>query len=134
VTPATPDLELDVPATRSSARLVRHACTRLAEEAGWGRPDVSDLQIAVGEACANVVVHAYPADGTGPIHVRMWAARDELTVEIADEGRWVPPELTPGLAMGLPLMSALSDDFAMETSAGGATRVRMTFRNPRASV
>ena len=44
--------------------------------------------MACGEAMANAVEHAFP-DGGGELTVELWlAAEHELTVRVADTGRW----------------------------------------------
>ena len=43
------------------------------------------IGIIVNELVMNAVKYAYP-DGSGPIHVELWAERDEVLLSIADEG------------------------------------------------
>jgi anti-sigma regulatory factor (Ser/Thr protein kinase) len=63
------------------------------------------VALAVIEACANVVVHAYvDADTVGPLELRAHVRGGELIVQVSDEGRGMQPHLDgPGLGMGLPL-------------------------------
>src|SRR3712207_8219612 len=46
---------------------LRHAVVDLARRNGASDAVQTDLALAVGEACANVVVHAYPPGDIGPL-------------------------------------------------------------------
>ena len=56
-----------VPATAENVAALRHAVTRLARLAGASDRVQGDIALAVGEACGNVVMHAYPPGETGPL-------------------------------------------------------------------
>jgi anti-sigma regulatory factor (Ser/Thr protein kinase) len=96
--------------------------TRAALEAfaaGHGASDAvrSAVALAVTEACANVVVHAYvETEAPGSLEVRACIAETVLVVEVADKGRgMVPRPDSPGLGMGLPLIAQMSDGFEILT-------------------
>jgi serine/threonine-protein kinase RsbW len=89
---------------------------------------LSDIKLAVTEACTNVVIHAYP-DGEGPMEVRAALGETELSVVVRDEGRGVVPRAdSPGLGLGLPLIATLTESLELGTGDDDATEVRMTFR------
>ena len=59
---------------------------------------VDDLQLALGEAVANAVEHAYGPDDDGRVRYRITARTDGgLDVAVADDGTWRPPPRRPGL-------------------------------------
>lgn len=93
----------------------------------------TDLLLAVGEACANSVEHAYAGRGPGGV-VRVAVTPDEdgLRIEVRDGGRWRPPPADPGdRGRGLPLMRAVSDDFTVHEDATGTTvAFRLAVRDP----
>src|SRR4051794_28863293 len=60
-------LDLTVPAVAVRVRAVRLAARAFAVEHGVARPD--DVELAVGEACANAVVHAYPDGEPGRLRI-----------------------------------------------------------------
>jgi anti-sigma regulatory factor (Ser/Thr protein kinase) len=81
----------------------------------------------VSEALTNAVIHAYPKRN-GCIHVAAWTAQGELVVEIADDGLGFQTHTdTPGLGMGLGLISQVTDDFTIRQPQSGGTAVRMSF-------
>ncbi len=77
-------------------------------------PDRRDeIVLAVGEAAANAVEHAYRHQAEpGVIDLTLWTESDALCVQIRDHGRWrePPPEPRPvGQGLGLDLMRRLID-------------------------
>ena len=56
-----------VPAVAENVAPLRHAVVDLATRHDAGEDVKTDLALAVGEACANVVVHAYPPGDVGPL-------------------------------------------------------------------
>jgi anti-sigma regulatory factor (Ser/Thr protein kinase) len=93
--------------------LARTVLMRFTERAGAPKTVRSALAVAVTEACANVVLHAYAdRDTPGELEVRACVAGAVLVVEVADEGRGMVPHIeSPGLGLGLPLIAEMSDVF-----------------------
>ena len=65
--------------------------------------------LAVTEACANVAVHAYrDRPVPGDMVVEAVAGQDQMHVTVVDHGSGLAPRFdSPGIGMGLPLMSQL---------------------------
>jgi serine/threonine-protein kinase RsbW len=103
--------------------------TALARAAGASEAQIDDVALAVTEACANAVVHAYARDDApGQVAVRATADDGSLTVVVRDWGTGLgTASLTPGLGMGLPLLRALSHDVELVECADHGVEVRMTF-------
>jgi anti-sigma regulatory factor (Ser/Thr protein kinase) len=64
-----PDIELLLPARAENVAIVRHAFGALGEALDVDPQTLSDILLAVTEACTNVVVHAYPDGREGPLEV-----------------------------------------------------------------
>lgn len=97
---------------------------------------VDDLQLALGEAVANAVEHAYRELPPGEIDYRLERLCDDgdgsVRVEVRDHGRWRPPVEDPGFrGRGLTVIRALGHDVDVETTGSG-TRVRFTLPVPPA--
>ena len=91
---------------------------------------ISSLALAVTEACTNVVLHAYvDAAAPGDLEVRARKADSVLIVEVADDGRGLVPRIdSPGLGLGLPLISQVADVLELRTDrARPGLVVRMQF-------
>ncbi len=116
------------PAVPETVRMLRRAVAEVAADAGATEEQVEAVRLAVSEALTNVAVHAYRGSSPGSVHVSADLAGSELWVLIADDGcglRRNPN--SPGLGVGLALMSAASDDFAIVSRSSGGIEVRMRF-------
>lgn len=122
-----PDLEMTLPARAENVGVVRHVLGAFADTRHIGEDTLDDLRLAVTEACANVVVHAYQG-GAGLMDVIVHAREAELEIGIRDHGRGMAPRTdSPGLGVGLPLMATLAESMELLTPDGGGTEVRMRF-------
>jgi anti-sigma regulatory factor (Ser/Thr protein kinase) len=124
----TPDMELALSARAENIAIVRHALGGLGEAFAVPEPKLSDIRLAVTEACANVVVHAYPEDQEGSMEIHASVDEDELTVLVRDWGRGIRPRPdSPGLGLGLSLIAALAETVQLGHGEQEHTEVRMTF-------
>ncbi|SDO06609.1 SpoIIE family protein phosphatase [Geodermatophilus sp. DSM 45219] len=92
---------------------VRRAVTAWTAAAGLSEDTTEDLQLALGEALANAVEHAYAAaPGEGWCSYRVAREPDgSVRVEVRDTGVWRPPPADRGYrGRGLELISALATD------------------------
>jgi len=123
-----PDLELTLPARAENIAIVRHAFGALGETWGIHEQTLSDVRLAVTEACTNVVVHAYPDGEEGPLEVRAACVERQLTVAVRDRGRGIVPRHdSPGLGLGLPLIASLAESVQLGHGDERHTEVLMTF-------
>jgi anti-sigma regulatory factor (Ser/Thr protein kinase) len=126
--PTSPGFELELAAEADNVPVVRHALRGLLEAAGIADDRIADIALAVTEACANAVLHAYP-DHNGRFEVAATLPADgPLTVTVRDQGAGLTPRVdSPGLGVGLPVMAAIADALEIDTPTGAGTTVRMTF-------
>src|SRR4051794_3911648 len=112
-------LNLEVPATLDAVPRVRRVLT---EFVGPERP-IETMRLAVTEAVANVVVHAYRVRGAdvGTIDVVVRSHDDgSLVVEVDDAGcGMVEDDPTAANGFGVGLMRALTAEFKVETGPRG---------------
>ena len=118
-----------VPAVAENVAPIRHAVVDLAAKAGADDAVRTDVALAVGEACANVVVHAYPPGDVGPLIVHADITDDAIRVNVCDQGQGMTPRPdSPGLGLGLPLIANLADHLEIKDGDGGVgTVVAMRF-------
>lgn len=125
---AAADIALMLPARAENVAIVRHALGALGEVLEVEAQTLSDIRLAVTEACTNVVVHAYPDGRGGPLEVLATLKGEELTVVVRDEGEGITPRRnSPGLGLGLPLIASLAEKVQLGHDAQKRTEVRMTF-------
>ena len=121
------ELDLRLPAEARNLVQLRSTLRRWLKEAAVSEADVNAVLVACGEACANVVQHAYSGQ-TSPGELVMEARLDgeSLQVRVRDHGHW-RPAADRGGGWGLQLMGALMDDVDVEHTPGG-TDVRLRRR------
>jgi GAF domain-containing protein/anti-sigma regulatory factor (Ser/Thr protein kinase) len=111
------ELNLTLPAEPKTLAHARRILRRWLLERGADEGDVAEITIAVSEACANAIEHAYaPSPATFDLHAR---ARDgEITFTIRDGGRWRPPR-GQNRGRGLSIIVAAMDDVQIDRTAQG---------------
>lgn len=125
------ELLVTLPAEAVSIGVVRRRLREWMD--GWDWPDepVDEVVMAVNEAVANVVDHAYRDEvERGSVHVYAWITTDgagrRVVVSITDRGRWRPAPHDPGhRGRGLLMMSSCMASLHIEHSSGG-TAVTMS--------
>ena len=123
---AVPDeLHLRLPAQPKTLAHVRRVLRRWLLSRGAGDADVAEVTIAVSEACANAIEHAY---SPAPAAFELDATGDEneVTIAIRDRGRWRPPRGS-NRGRGLSIMVAAMDDVQIDRTDTG-TQVVMRRR------
>ncbi|MFD5827425.1 SpoIIE family protein phosphatase [Lentzea sp. NPDC060358] len=119
-----------LPAEPHELSALRHTATTWADDAGLSDDAVYDLELALGEAAANVVDHAYPTGGGTFDTTLEWTGRG-VRVTVADQGRWRPAPADKGdRGRGLAMIKALSDSADLDATAEGTT---IRFHVPYAS-
>ncbi|HLJ83845.1 MAG TPA: ATP-binding protein [Candidatus Eremiobacteraceae bacterium] len=112
-----------IPATVSVAR---DRVVRFARRRGFSEERTFDIGLAVGEACANAVMHAAASDSWYCVEAR--GRGDMITVTVADPGAETLPQLArePDRigGLGLFLMRSLMDRVSLDMSPKG-TKVTM---------
>ena len=122
------DVQLTLPARAENVAVVRHALGGLGEALALHPQTLSDVKLAVTEACTNVVVHAY-GEGEGPMEVAASVDGDALRVTVRDEGMGIVPRPdSPGLGLGLPLIATLTESLELGKGSDDRTEVTMIFR------
>ncbi|MBN2561689.1 MAG: ATP-binding protein [Phycisphaerae bacterium] len=80
--------ELRVPGEAQSLALVRMVVTSLAEAAGLTPDEIGKVEIAVDEACTNVLEHAYRTlSPPPPVDLCIQAGKRQIVIDIIDQGK-----------------------------------------------
>jgi anti-sigma regulatory factor (Ser/Thr protein kinase) len=127
LTPLTADrLALRLPADPAVLSSLRRTLRRWLEGLGATEIEVYDVLVAVTEAAANAVEHAYgPGDASFDVEATV-NQEGEVLVLVRDQGRWRPPR-GHNRGRGTLLMQELMDHFEVTTGEEG-TEVRMRRR------
>jgi serine/threonine-protein kinase RsbW len=114
-----------------SATEARHAAVALADRLGASRDTRAGIAVAVTEAVSNVIVHAYRGIARSGVEIALAGDERALEIEIRDRGvGLIPRDDSPGLGLGLGLISELADRVEIADADGGGTCVRLRFALP----
>lgn len=119
------------PGRYESLEEISRFVVQAAKEAGLDENAVYSVELAVDEACTNIVEHAYGGDGKGTIECRCTVLDEGLMVELIDHGRSFNPKKVPkpkiggklsqvksrgaGLYLIMNLMDEVNFDFSKES-------------------
>jgi CHASE3 domain sensor protein/anti-sigma regulatory factor (Ser/Thr protein kinase) len=118
-------IRIELPADRGSVTSARHAVARWLTGAGANQDELYELSVAVGDACANAVEHAYgPGDATFEVGAEL--VNGEVVLDVRDAGSWRDPRGV-NRGRGLQLMNAFTDSVQIDKTEKG-THVRMRRR------
>jgi serine/threonine-protein kinase RsbW len=123
-------LKLSVDANPGELAPIRRAVAELARELGADEEAVARIALAVNEACANVVSHAYEDDEAGTVEVEAWSKGSDVVFSIRDSGTPLAqrPAGTTGAGLGLYLIASMSDDCELRNPDEGGTEILLGFR------
>ena len=110
-----------VPALPTELAGMRHEVAEWARAAAVATAALDDLNLALGEAAANAVDHAYPGR-TGDFTYRVTATAGGMHAQVRDHGRWRPPPVDPGhRGRGLRIIHAVARNTTIDHDEDGTT-------------
>jgi serine/threonine-protein kinase RsbW len=122
-------LHESAPAVPESVGQLRRAIGEFARRHGAADDVVMAVQLAASEAMSNAVIHAFEdRDKPGTLSVTATCEGGALAVVVCDDGTGMRPRPdSPGLGVGLPLMTRSSDSLKFRQRPEGGTEVAMRF-------
>ena len=127
--PYTP-LKIEKAAAAEQLSDVRHQLAAWLRAAAIPDGTAADIILAVNEAAANSVEHAYRGHKPGKVRVEGENDGARVHMRIIDKGSWKTAPADPGVrGRGLVLIRAVSDWLEMHCTPSGTT-VNMSFRVP----
>ena len=133
---------LTVPSHPKYLYVIRSVIFPLAVEAGFGRKEARHIVLAVDEACANIIKHAYGGDTTKTISLAVTDDTASFTVRLSDTGRKVDRsaiaprdlgEVRPG-GLGTHFMTTVFDRVDYDTSPAEGTVLTLEKRKQQVNV
>jgi serine/threonine-protein kinase RsbW len=117
---------------------------QIAGEAGLNEDDVYAVELAVDEACTNIIEHAYAKQKSGEIVCSCEAMSDGLEIVLMDQGKKFSPEGIPepdptlpleqisARGAGLYLMRKMMDEIDFDYDPQQGNKLRMVKRKSSA--
>jgi serine/threonine-protein kinase RsbW len=122
---STRQVRLTIPAKAEYITLCRLALTGISRLRPLADETLSDLKLALTEACSNSVRHAY-GSGEGQVDIRYELHPDRLVVEVTDDGEGFDPAHTrqndgdpPEGGLGIAIIRSIADELEIGTGEGG---------------
>ena len=111
----------------------RHWVARHAQAAGFDAETIFAIELALGEALANVIEHAYQSEAGQEIHLALAIDDSKLSLSIRDFGRkfdqatYRPPKFEEAKegGYGVYLIEQMMDEVVYVSPAGKGTQLQM---------
>jgi serine/threonine-protein kinase RsbW len=123
---------VQTPGEMSFLHRIRDFITGIAAESGINEQDIDNIELAVDEACANVIEHGYdPDDPDKSLTIRMEIDPTRLVLKIIDQGKQFDPrsKQTPNIkqlvemkrdgGLGISLIKRTMDEIDYRTTPEG---------------
>lgn len=137
MTKKTVEYSVRLPSRTDNLELIRMFVAVVAKKVGFQDEDINKIELAVDEACTNVIEHAYKGKQDENIDVAIQIDYQKFTIIVTDKGRRFTPadieipdmeeylaELRVG-GLGIYLMKTLMDEVHYQSDPDGRNRVRM---------
>jgi serine/threonine-protein kinase RsbW len=131
------DYRLRIPSQTDNLELIRNFVSWIARRVGFDNEEISKIELAVDEACSNVIEHAYEQNTNQDIDIAVKIDYQKITIAVTDWGRSFSPrdiempdmdrylaELRVG-GLGIYLMKTLMDEVEYHSEPGVKNEVRM---------
>lgn len=125
-------VRLTIPAKAEYIALGRLALTAIARVRPVSEETLTDLKLALTEACTNSVRHAYHEGRKGVVEIVYQLEPDRLVVEVTDDGEGFKPEEIEGSGngdlseggLGIAIIRAVADEVEIGERESGGSRLR----------
>ncbi|HEY5335140.1 MAG TPA: ATP-binding protein [Mycobacteriales bacterium] len=125
-------LTLCLPRDAASVPLARTVASDVLATVGFVRDEIHDVELALSEACGNVIRHSDAGDA---YEVHLKVRGDVVSIDVEDKGPGFPDRMLSGpdgeaagdaeTGRGITLMRALVDELRFERAHGDGSIVRM---------
>ncbi len=129
--------QLKLPSQAGNLSIIRGLVTKVAAQVGLDADEASKIELAVDEACTNVIKHAYGNSQGQMLDILIKVEKNKLVIIVSDKGKGFNPSRvkTPDLSesiragkkggLGICLMKTLMDKVDFEIKPGLKNQVRM---------
>ena len=128
---------LKIPSQTDNLEIIRDFVAGIARKVGFGAEDTNKIELALDEACTNVIEHAYQHDESKDIDIAVKIDTNKFTIMVTDRGRSFNveeielPDMESYLAelrvggLGIYLIKTLMDEVDYKSKSDGKNQVTM---------
>jgi serine/threonine-protein kinase RsbW len=135
-----PVLDLSCPPRTGMLRFIRRIVSAVSREAGFPDDATAQIELAVDEACTNVIEHAYGdrSDAGHTLHLTIGLGAEHMTIRVVDSGDGLPEDRLSGVrsieeyvdrspprGLGSYIIEQFMDEVQCDTSRGQGTVLSM---------
>ncbi|MFQ5674785.1 MAG: ATP-binding protein [bacterium] len=129
--------QLKIPSQSDNLSIIREVVAKVAAQVGFDSDEASKIELAVDEACTNVIKHAYDNNSNQMIDLSIKFDDKQLIIIVADRGKGFKPEdiKLPDLneaikegkrgGLGICLIRTLMDKVDFKIKPGSKNQVKM---------
>jgi serine/threonine-protein kinase RsbW len=133
----TKQYQLKIPSQTDNLELIRNFVSGVAKKVGFDANDTNKIELAIDEACSNVIKHAYKHDEHQDIDIAIKIDYQKIAIIVTDRGDSFRmkdvelPDMKNYLAelrvggLGIYLMKTLMDEVDYKTDSNGQNKVQM---------
>lgn len=115
-------IHIEVTNDAAMVQVVRRTVTSMLKTLGASKGRIEEAALLVGEACGNVVRHAYDEPSKYEVDLEIQASH--LMLNIQGHGKGFDPSTDPGRAcIGISIMSAIGPNLRIESTRGKGTLI-----------
>ena len=130
-TPVEKTVKMELPSSTDYISLVRQFVGGIAQKAGFTEIDIEKIELALDEACSNVLQHAYKFESNNRYAIEISVKNAKLDIVITDQGdsftfeEAVVPDIEQHVSelkvggLGIFIMQQMMDDVKYEPSNNG---------------
>ncbi len=125
---------LNIPSRTDNLEIIRDFIIGIARKFGFTDDGIGEIELAVDEACANVIKHAYHYDENKKIDITVETNSSKLTITISDQGEGFDPAKLESPeqrlqkhargGLGIALIKKVMDEVSFDLNPGN-NHVRM---------
>ena len=131
---------LHVPSSTENLAMIRDFVKSIGMHSGMDELEIARLEMAVDEACANVMEHAYESDAAREVSIRATVDEAAVLIEVIDTGKGFDPasveqlpiaDLVSGKrtgGLGMRLIKSFMDEVHYQMLPGLKNELRMVKR------
>lgn len=129
--------KLKISSITENLEIIREFINKIARKAGFSDEGADQIELAVDEACTNVIKHAYHFDSKRMLDISVLVDKEKIEIIVTDKGSGFDPDqlMAPDIpkyaheakvgGLGIHLMKSLMDEVSYSFNPGKRNSVSL---------